>query len=84
MASGEYPRSVNVGRSESKEYWITAASWDTGYGPSFEIGIRRKDDRDFTLIQAGWDEETVKMAMNAVAILLDHGISPSAIREVFP
>lgn len=85
MSETEYPISKNVGRCEAKHYWITAALWDTGYGPSYEIGIREKAERqNFTLIQGRWHEHSVLVAARAIGHLLDSGMKPEHIHEVFP
>ena len=76
--------SRNVWRGESKEYWITAGGWNGGYGESFEIGIRRKSDGQFTLVQGEWNEQTVVKAAGAVILMLDNGYRPSEIQGVFP
>jgi hypothetical protein len=80
----DFPKSENVGRWEAKDFWVTAGSWDTGYGPSYEIGIRRKSKFDsFILIQANWDKRTVNLAGEAIRMLLDAGLSPSEIKDLF-
>lgn len=81
----EYPKSKNVGKFDSEYYYITAASWDIGYGPSYEIGIRRKSNPDdFELLQGGWlSEGEVCLAGKAVTILLDAGFAKDQLRWIF-
>ncbi len=78
----ELPRSRNIGQWEAKDYWVTAGSWDTGYGNSYEIGIRRKNSGVFDLIQSGWNETTVKIAARAVVLMLDDCMCIVDIRAV--
>lgn len=80
----DYPKSENIGKWESEKYWVTAATWDTGYGPSFEIGIRSKAaPHCFRLIQSDWGDETVQIAGAAIKILLDGGMEPHDIGRIF-
>lgn len=75
--------SFNLGRYETKDFWVTAAGWNGCYGTSYEIGVRRKSAaEEFELIQAGWNERTVQKAAVAVTVLLDAGWDVEAIREV--
>lgn len=83
-ARNDGPKSTNLGCAEADNYWLTAASWDTGYGPSYEIGIRRKSDGVFWLVQAAWGPMTVHKAMNAIKMMLNDGYTPAACQEVFP
>ena len=78
----DLPKCVNVGRFEAKDYWVTAASWNTGYGESYEIGIRRKNSGAFDLIQSGWNETTVKLAARGVVLMLNDCMCPADIRAV--
>ena len=78
------PRSENLGRYESEEYFITAAEWESQYNHCYEIGIREKKNHSaFTLLQGNWDAETVKIAAMAVTKLLDNGFDPQALRKIF-
>lgn len=81
----DLPKSRNVGRCEARDYWITAGSWDTGYGESYEIGIRQKEGlREFWLLQGRWNERSVMKAAGAVVMMLNDGYTPTEIiREVF-
>lgn len=78
------PSNRNVARLEARDYFITAAMWDGGYGESFEIGIRRKSDGEFWLVQAEWNERSVVKAAGAVVMMLNDGYTPSEMHEVFP
>lgn len=84
ISTQDGPKSVQVGRDEADAFWLTAASWDTGYGPSYEIGIRDKGSGDFWLVQADWDERTVLLAMRAIRLMLNDGMSVQGVLEVFP
>lgn len=65
--------SVNVGRYEAGEYFVTAAEWNspvTG-GKSYEIGIRHKSLGNFWLLQSHkWNHQTVQEMANAIAHIL--------------
>lgn len=82
------PHSKPVGRREARDYWVTAAGWapdgpECGY--SYEIGIRRKSDGAFWLIQGRWRSEAlIRTVAEAVRIMLDGGITPTEIIMVFP
>jgi hypothetical protein len=79
----EFPKSINLGMYEAKDFYVTAASWDTGYGPSYELGIRRKSAGEgFTLIQGGWNERTIGKVLKAVGQLLDCGHGPTDIQDI--
>ena len=67
--------SENIGGYEAGEYFVTAARWTsyfdhTGFD-SFEIGIRRKSDAKFWLLQSRkWNRQSVQEMANAIAHLL--------------
>ena len=75
------PRSRKIFECDSSNYWITAASWDSGYGDSYEIGIREKEGRmKFYLIQNGrWNERSIVKVAGAIKTLLDHGLTPTEL-----
>ncbi len=78
------PSSRSLGIIEMENYTITLAAWDGGYGESFEIGIRRRIDSEFWLLQGNWTERTLPLAGQAVKALLDTGFTPEMVRSVFP
>jgi hypothetical protein len=80
------PTSRNIACLDAKDYWVTCCEWDSGlgYGKSFEIGIRRKSDGEFWLMQSDWREDTVVKVGGAVVILLNNHYTPHEIKEVFP
>lgn len=49
MSSWREPKSVQLDRATIGETFLTLATWDTGYGPSPEIGVRQNGG--FTLVQ---------------------------------
>lgn len=80
----EIPKSANLGHWSANEFHVTAASWRGEYGESFEVGIRHKTTDKFTLIQSrGWNRRTVITAGLAIATLLDSGLSPDKIGDLF-
>ena len=68
------PLSENIGRYEANEYLITAAIWRTRINESlydtYEIGIRRKKDGKFWLLQGDFNHQSVQEVANAIAHLL--------------
>ena len=84
MIDDKFPKSENLVRDEAENYFITGASWDTGYGPSYEIGVRdKKYPKVFTLIQPNnATENTIKMLCEMVKVLLNHGFTPTEISRV--
>ena len=69
----------SVGNSEKiteytcKNYWITCASWINILGhKEFEIGIRRKSDSKFWLLQSEkYNHQSVQEVANAIAHIFD-------------
>lgn len=85
--SDEFPKSVNLAtyRACDGKFLITAASWDSmGNGDSYEIGVRDIPNKEFILLQAAWNEETVLHAAFLIAKALDGGFMFCYLREVFP
>lgn len=83
MAGDEYPISKQLESVKCGEYGLTYASWDTGYGPSYELGIRNMTTGEFTLVQS----ERFQMfngilVIRAVSAMLTYGMSPNEIKEV--
>lgn len=67
--------SKNIGRYEAGNYLVTAAIWRTGVGDgfcdTFEIGIRRKEDNKFWLLQSDkYNYQSVQEVANAIAHLI--------------
>lgn len=63
----EKPLSENVGRYEAGKYFVTAARWQDSY----EIGIRRKEDGKFWLLQSEkYNFQSVQEVANAIAHLI--------------
>ena len=57
----------------AKHYWVTAAIWRGAMGESFEIGIRRKSDGRFWLLQSEkYNHQTVQEVAEVVCLALDH------------
>jgi hypothetical protein len=80
--TSEMPQSKKINEYAAKDFWITAASWDTGYGPSYEIGIRRKDNGAFELLQSSkYSHLSVQECAEAIRVLLDEGFSPGWLKE---
>lgn len=79
----EENRSINLARLESKEHFITAATWNGIYGTSYEIGVREKHGTGrFDLIQGNWTEAGVLKAAQTVVLMLDADFSLGQIIEV--
>lgn len=76
-------KSKNICMIEAEKYIITGASWDSGYGPTYEIGVRAKNDpKDFVLIQPEKASEyTINMLSEMTKVLLDHGFTPTEIQR---
>lgn len=55
-----------------------------GHGACYEIGVRDIPNKDFILLQAAWNEDTVLQAAFLVAKALDGGFVFCHLREVFP
>lgn len=67
----ELPLSENIGRYEAGNYFVTAAVWRGLMGESFEIGIRRKEDGEFWLLQSNkYNHQSVQEVANAIAHLI--------------
>lgn len=89
--SEEKPLSENVGKYEAGEYFITAAIWRTRIEydlyDTYEIGIRRKSDGKFWLLQSSkWNHQSVQEVANAMAHLLSNKTecySPEWMQEYF-
>lgn len=69
------PLSENIGRYEAGKYLVTAAIWRTSIeGHLFdthEIGIRRKEDGKFWLLQSDkYNHQSVQEVANAIAHLI--------------
>lgn len=63
--------SENIGRFEAGNYLVTAGIWIDGFGKSYEIGIRRKSDAQFWLLQSEkYNYQSVQEVANAIAHLL--------------
>jgi len=75
----ENPRSIQIDRTVVNEICLTLATWDSGYGPSPEIGFRYSDG-GFHLIQ--WSGVSSKKAWDIVKRLTAKGYSPSRIMKV--
>lgn len=87
--SEEYPRSWNVEtlKTNDDRYIVTAAGWEpTEACKSYEIGIRdtNSESRNFWLIQASWDDQSVRRAAFAIKTLLEAGMLPCGLQEIFP
>lgn len=71
----EKPLSEKISEYDGGEYLLTAAIWRTMVGhevfDTFEIGIRRKKDGEFWLLQSRkWNHQSVQEMANAMAMLL--------------
>lgn len=67
----ELPMSENVASFEAGRYFVTAAVWRGLMGESFEIGIRRKEDGEFWLLQSNkYNHQSVQEVANAIAHLI--------------
>ena len=63
----EMSLSENIGKYEAGKYFVTAARWRD----SFEIGIRRKEDGKFWLLQSEkYHFQSVQEVANAIAHLI--------------
>lgn len=66
--------SENIGCYDGGDYLVTAAIWRTQIDDrlydTFEIGIRRKDNGAFKLLQSDFNYQTVQEVANAIAMLL--------------
>lgn len=67
--------SENIGRYEAGKYHVTAAIWRTriedNLYDTFEIGIRRKEDGQFWLLQSDkYNFQSVQEVANAIAHLI--------------
>jgi len=67
--------SENIGKYEAGKYFVTAAIWRTMIEDrlydTFEIGIRRKEDGKFWLLQnSKWNHQSVQEVANAIAHLI--------------
>lgn len=71
----EKPLSENIGHWDGGEYLVTAGIWRvrTEYDlfDTFEIGIRRKSDNHFMLLQSNkWNHQSVQEVANVIGMLL--------------
>jgi len=70
------PLSEKINEYTSKNYWVTAAIWRTGGDAlfeTFEIGIRRKSDGVFWLLQSEkYNHQSVQEMAEIVCLTLDH------------
>ena len=67
--------SENIGRYEAGKYFVTAGIWRTSIEgrlyDTFEIGIRRKEDGKFWLLQSEkYNHQSVQEVANAIAHLI--------------
>ena len=68
--------SENINRYEAGDYIVTAAIWRTciaaagGLVDTYEIGIRRKADGKFWLLQNRFNHQSVQEVANAIAHLI--------------
>lgn len=75
----EYPISKLIDCAIVNRICLTLATWDTGFGPSYEIGFRYGDG-DFQLIQ--WSGISPSKAWDIVKRLTAKGHSPERIMRV--
>jgi len=68
------PCSTKVGEYACNDYLVTAAKWESPItGVTYEIGIRRKSDGVFWLLQSEkYNHQTVQEMAEVVCITLDH------------
>lgn len=71
----EKPLSENIGVYVADKYVVTAAIWRTfaggGLRDTYEVGIRRREDGKFWLLQSEkYDYQSVQEVANAIAHLI--------------
>ena len=65
------PKSENIGVYEAGKYIVTAGSWTSFGGTSYEIGIRTKQTNEFKLLQSDkYNHQSVQEVANAIAHLI--------------
>lgn len=65
------PLSINIGHYSAGKYHVTAASWESIGGESYEIGIREKETGKFWLLQSEkYNHQSVQEVANAIAHLI--------------
>lgn len=80
----ELRNSEKLCEMSSLSYFLTGASWETGYGKTYEIGVRSKNDpKIFILIQPDKARaDNLQMIVEMTKMLLDGGFTPTEIQGV--
>jgi len=85
VKENEFPLSQKIFEMSASGYWITGALWGTGYGTSYEIGIRCKQSNQFFLLQKDWKSAgDMQRAAALIQLGLDNNLGLDAVIGAFP